>query len=578
MTRQEQAAERTNLPSTPSPHGDATLKTMKRLLIVEDDEFTAMAYQQRFTKEGFQVDVASDGESGIEMIYSKKPDVVLLDLMLPRLNGVEFLKTIRSQPGFRHLPIVVLSNAFLSNMIQEAWQAGASQIIPKTGHSLKQIVAMVRVALDAEEPSHPSADVPDPSPSNRPDKIEKAPPSEAPKPVSPVEKTATDEPANMPAAPATTANAVKNPDPSPSPPLTLPPATDSSRTAGDPPSPPVAASSPSPAVSAKQSPSSPSPEPPRETGGESAPKVEVKPAPETPPPPSARPVETYPPTEDIWTEPRLDLPQEPAQPPGESSQETSAPSSSDELPIEIWNSFHHTRPEILLSLRRLLHEFTSNTRDTRHLLELWQRVHAIAGDAGLFGFQNLSRLATVVEALLHKVHFNVDLVGRSVLRTIAQSIDLLVVLLERSSFPASEPELKANVLILDDERLVCETIENALEKAGLKAMSAKLPSAALDLAQQNSFDLVFSDIEMQEMNGFEFCTKLRQVPNYERCPVILMTRLVDFDLRAQACLSRNCDLIAKPFLEAELAAKALMLIIRSKLDLSAPPETTPAAS
>src|SRR5437016_14534003 len=92
---------------------------MKKILIVEDDQIVANIYRNKFSVEGFQVEIALDGEAGMEMLRSFRPDAVILDLMLPRLTGVELMKKIRAEPDCPQLPVVVLSNTYLTNMVQE---------------------------------------------------------------------------------------------------------------------------------------------------------------------------------------------------------------------------------------------------------------------------------------------------------------------------------------------------------------------------------------------------------------------------------------------------------------------------
>jgi DNA-binding response OmpR family regulator len=117
---------------------------MKKILIIEDDQIVANIYRNKFSVEGFQVEIARDGVAGLETILDFKPDAVVLDLMLPKMTGVELMKKIRSEPGFHKLPIVVFSNTYLTNMVQEAWKAGATKCLSKTNCSPKQLLDVVR--------------------------------------------------------------------------------------------------------------------------------------------------------------------------------------------------------------------------------------------------------------------------------------------------------------------------------------------------------------------------------------------------------------------------------------------------
>lgn len=121
---------------------------MKRILIIEDDPLIADVYSQQLRAEGFAVDVAADGKAGLEIFNGHRADLVILDLMLPKIDGVEVLKTIRAQAGLREVPIIVFTNAYLDGMVQAAWEAGASQVLTKTAYTPRQVVQIVKIALD----------------------------------------------------------------------------------------------------------------------------------------------------------------------------------------------------------------------------------------------------------------------------------------------------------------------------------------------------------------------------------------------------------------------------------------------
>ena len=85
---------------------------MKRILIVEDDRLMADVYRDRLRTEGFAVHVAADGKAGLEMFDSHKADLILLDLMLPQMSGVEVLRAVRSQFGPHDVPVIVITSAY----------------------------------------------------------------------------------------------------------------------------------------------------------------------------------------------------------------------------------------------------------------------------------------------------------------------------------------------------------------------------------------------------------------------------------------------------------------------------------
>src|ERR1043166_4678489 len=101
----------------------------KKILIVEDDQTFANVYRNKLIHEGFECEATYDGEKGLALLRSYEPDAVLLDLMLPKVPGVEFIRQIRSESRFADLPIVVFTNTYLTSMVQEAWKAGATKCL-----------------------------------------------------------------------------------------------------------------------------------------------------------------------------------------------------------------------------------------------------------------------------------------------------------------------------------------------------------------------------------------------------------------------------------------------------------------
>jgi len=137
---------------------------MKKILIVEDDQLVATAYKKRFREAGYEVEWAPDGLEGIKLVGTIKPDVVLLDLLMPRLDGIEVLKYIRGHPDLKNLPVVVFSNSYMTNLVESAWRAGADQCLMKASTTPAQLFDAVNKAIQkaanrAAAPSAPSAPV-----------------------------------------------------------------------------------------------------------------------------------------------------------------------------------------------------------------------------------------------------------------------------------------------------------------------------------------------------------------------------------------------------------------------------------
>jgi len=120
---------------------------MKKILIVEDDQLVATAYRKRFKDAGWDPEWAPDGVEGIKAVGAIKPDVVLLDLLMPRLDGIEVLKYIRAHPELKNLPVVVFSNSYMTNLIENAWRAGADQCLMKASTTPQALFDAIAKAI-----------------------------------------------------------------------------------------------------------------------------------------------------------------------------------------------------------------------------------------------------------------------------------------------------------------------------------------------------------------------------------------------------------------------------------------------
>jgi PleD family two-component response regulator len=152
------------------------------------------------------------------------------------------------------------------------------------------------------------------------------------------------------------------------------------------------------------------------------------------------------------------------------------------------------------------------------------------------------------------------------LRTVAATIDFLGVLFEKGTQPDRQEIPPANILVVDDEAISRRALTYAINKANLKSTGLDDPVAALQLLSEKKFDLIFLDVDMPNMTGFELCSKLRALPGYAKTPVIFVAGLNDFKSRASSTMSGGNDFIAKPFLFIELAVKSLMHVMRGGLE------------
>jgi|SRR5947209_3318876 len=117
---------------------------MKKIVIVEDDAVVGFVYRTNLKKEGYAVEVVTDGEAGLARIQETCPDAVLLDLMLPKMPGVDVLKKMRADPALSKIPVLVFTNAFIPSMIKEATDAGANRVFNKANTSPREIVQSLK--------------------------------------------------------------------------------------------------------------------------------------------------------------------------------------------------------------------------------------------------------------------------------------------------------------------------------------------------------------------------------------------------------------------------------------------------
>lgn len=394
---------------------------MMKILIIEDDQIVANIYRNKFALEGFQAETALDGDIGLELLHSFRPDAVLLDLVLPRVTGLEVMRKLRAQKDFEQLPVIVFSNTYLSHMVQEAWKAGATKCLSKASCTPKQVIEAV---LSTLKPN---------------------------------------------------GTAVAN-----------------------------------------------------HKGQASAAR--------TP---------------------------------------TSANSEADEaFQAELRQDFINSLPTVLGSLRTVLQGLIKAENEAgrvKQIQELFRRAHSLSSNAGIAGVNQIAQMGDAFEALLKELFEKPKNINASTMRTVAATVDFLGILAERASLP--EKRLPAaDVLVVDDEAISRRAIVYALEKANLKSTAVEDPLEALKLLSLKRFDLIFLDVDMPKMNGFELCSKLRTQSINARTPVVFVTGLTDLESRANSTMSGGNDFIAKPFLFIELTVKALSHLFRSRLE--APAKTT----
>jgi len=386
----------------------------KTILFVEDNPLVLMSYQNCLQRDGFKVEAADDGEVALTKLPVLKPDLVILDLMLPKVNGQEVLKFIRKHRELKETPVLVLSNAYMDEQTLTTMSVGANKRLLKTQCTRMALLRAVRELLGMPSPA-----------------------------------------------------ALQQTD-----------------TRGTP-------------------------------GGEKS----------------------------------ATLPQE------------TRDGLLKDAPVEIAKIREHCLAYV-----------KSGGADpgVAHLDGLFQRVQFLCVRSGLGECTKISHLAGALEAMLFEIIFKKSKPSPSALQTIAQAVDCLGRLFKNDDLHSADEMFKARVLIVDDDPVCNFVTVKAMKRSKLEAASTQDPIAALEMAKTEHYDMVLLDVNMPALNGFEVCEKLRQLPGYQKTPVIFVTACGEFQSRAQAVLSGGNDLITKPISPLELALKSMIHLID-------PREQSPAA-
>jgi DNA-binding response OmpR family regulator len=124
-----------------------SVKHKPSVLLIEDDIFLAGIYQTKFELEGFRIAIARDGEEGLRFAAKDPPDVILLDILLPKLDGFEVLSKLKEQEKTKHIPVVMLTNLGQKEDVERAMRGGAIDYLIKAHFVPSETVAKVKKIL-----------------------------------------------------------------------------------------------------------------------------------------------------------------------------------------------------------------------------------------------------------------------------------------------------------------------------------------------------------------------------------------------------------------------------------------------
>lgn len=120
---------------------------MTKVLLIEDDPLIYRLYQKLFSLEGFEIELAENGQLGLEKLKTFHPDILLMDIMMPTMNGIEMLTELKANPDTKDIPVVVLTNIADMNITQMALSKGAILCIIKSQTEPADVISSVKAVL-----------------------------------------------------------------------------------------------------------------------------------------------------------------------------------------------------------------------------------------------------------------------------------------------------------------------------------------------------------------------------------------------------------------------------------------------
>ena len=129
-----------------------------KIILIEDDEILSKVIYEELRDADFDVIQAFDGEEGLKLVRSKKPDLVLLDIVLPRKDGFEVLEEMKKSPDTKDIPVIVLTMIGKDEDIKRGLQLGADDYIVKSQHAIAEIIEKIKDFFGKEQ--HPEAKQP----------------------------------------------------------------------------------------------------------------------------------------------------------------------------------------------------------------------------------------------------------------------------------------------------------------------------------------------------------------------------------------------------------------------------------
>ena len=123
----------------------------KKILLIEDEEIMIGLLQKKLTNEGYEVSVARDGEEGLKAMREVRPDLVLLDIIMPKMGGFEVMEEMVKEPELKKIPVIIISNSGQPVELDRAQKLGAKDWLIKTEFDPEEVIEKVKKQLPTPE-------------------------------------------------------------------------------------------------------------------------------------------------------------------------------------------------------------------------------------------------------------------------------------------------------------------------------------------------------------------------------------------------------------------------------------------
>ena len=235
-------------------------------------------------------------------------------------------------------------------------------------------------------------------------------------------------------------------------------------------------------------------------------------------------------------------------------------------PEDFWiKSIVANSVESINQMRHCLPGISETPPELSALHNLWNLAHSFAEKAALLPSKPFAQLAGALNLLMHELNETPEQLNPSTIRTVGQALDFLAAVHTAGCMGRLTDPAIARLLVVDDEESARRFISSALQLVGLKSDCAGTPSRATEKLDGKKVDLIFLDVGLPEMNGFDLCSKIRALDAHKTTPIVFLTGMATFQNKARASLSGGNDFLGKPFNLPELGLKALIWLYRGQL-------------